>query len=254
MSTTRQPPALSAPAPEDYGDHLVFVDESGDHGLAQCDPEYPVFVLAFCIMRKSDYTGTICPALQRFKFTHFGHDFTILHEHEIRKSKNAFAFLQNKTRREPFFADLNALMESTPMTLVGVVIHKERLKAKYNDPVNPYNLGLHYGLERIAWHLKEIGQAGKITPVVCECRGKKEDDELELEFRRLAAAMPGFEIRFMDKKANLPGLQIADLVARPIGRHAMNPQQENRAFDILKSKFRKSGSGNIYGYGLKIFP
>jgi len=41
---------------------------------------------------------------------------------------------------------------------------------------------------------------------------------------------------FAEKKANLLGLQLADLIARPIGRHVLNPNQPNRAFDILSSK------------------
>ncbi len=31
---------------------------------------------------------------------------------------------------------------------------------------------------------------------------------------------------------------MADLIARPIGKHVMNPEQENRACDIIKGKLR----------------
>jgi hypothetical protein len=51
MSSESHSPEIPQPA---YGDFMVFVDESGDHGLESCDPAYPVFVLAFCIIRKSD--------------------------------------------------------------------------------------------------------------------------------------------------------------------------------------------------------
>jgi hypothetical protein len=64
MPSDIQPAALPPPV---YGDFMVFVDESGDHGLANCDPAYPVFVLAFCIIRKSEYIDLITPAVQRFK-------------------------------------------------------------------------------------------------------------------------------------------------------------------------------------------
>jgi hypothetical protein len=37
----------------EYGDYIVYVDESGDHGLRSMDPNYPLFVLAFCIFDKS---------------------------------------------------------------------------------------------------------------------------------------------------------------------------------------------------------
>ncbi|HEY0296908.1 MAG TPA: DUF3800 domain-containing protein [Bordetella sp.] len=75
------------------------------------------------------------------------------------------------------------------------------------------------------------------THVIVECRGKKEDAELELEFRRICdGANPGnrilpFDIIFADKKTNLAGLQLADLVARPVGRHHIRPQQLNQAGD-----------------------
>lgn len=233
---------------------MVFVDESGDHGLDRCDPAYPVFVLAFCIMRKSEYIDVITPAVQRFKFKHFGHDLVVLHEHEIKKAKGEFAFLLVPAKREAFFPELNALMASTPMTLVAVVIRKDKLKEQYHKPGNPYHLALEYGLERVSKWLTSQGQAGKLTPLICESRGRKEDDSLELEFRRVATRVSGFDIRFVDKRANLPGLQIADLVARPIGRHVIDPAQENRAYTILESKFRRSPEGQINGYGLKVFP
>jgi hypothetical protein len=233
---------------------MVFVDESGDHGLDPCDLAYPVFVLAFCIMRKSEYIDVITPAVQRFKFKHFGHDLVVLHEHEIKKAKGEFAFLLVPAKREAFFPELNALMASTPMTLVAVVIRKDKLKEQYHKPGNPYHLALEYGLERVSKWLTSQGQAGKLTALICESRGRKEDDSLELEFRRVATRVSGFDIRFVDKRANLPGLQIADLVARPIGRHVIDPAQENRAYTILASKFRRSPEGQINGYGLKVFP
>lgn len=237
-----------------YGDFMVFVDESGDHGLESCDPAYPVFVLAFCIIRKSEYVDLISPAVQRFKFKHFGHDLVVLHESDIKKAKGEFAFLLVPEKRAVFFPDINALMEATPMTLVAVVIRKDKLKAQYVQPANPYHIALEYGLERVRKCLQVHGQAGKLTPLVCESRGRREDDSLELEFRRVATKITGFDIRFVDKRANLPGLQIADLVARPIGRHVIDPTQENRAYAILEPKLRRGPGGQINGYGLKIFP
>ena len=73
-----------------HSDYIVYVDESGDHGLNKIDPTYPLFVLAFRIFHKSTYTNDIVPSLQRFKFKHFGHDMIVLHEHEIRKGEGPF--------------------------------------------------------------------------------------------------------------------------------------------------------------------
>jgi len=68
-----------------WSDYLVFVDESGDHGLDKIDPQYPVFVLLFCLVEKTAYASTICSELQRFKYEFFGRDTVILHEYDIRK-------------------------------------------------------------------------------------------------------------------------------------------------------------------------
>lgn len=65
--------------------------------------------------------------------------------------------------------------------------------------------------------------------------------------------MPNLEIRFMDKKHNSTGLQVADLVAYPIARHVVKPDQPNRAYELIEPKIR-SYRGRIYGYGLKVFP
>jgi len=93
----------------------------------------------------------------------------------------------------------------------------------------------------------------KRTTVILECRGKREDDELELEFRRVCArgnyrneVFP-MDPRFVPKAANVPGLQIADLIARPIGRHVLAPDQPNRAFQVIQKKMDRSPSGVIEG-------
>lgn len=244
----------------EYSDYIVYVDESGDHGLASVDPNYPVFVLAFCIFRKDDYIKSVTPALQRFKFKHFGHDMTILHENAIRKDKGDFTFLKTKEKKESFLNELTDIMANAPFTLIATVIRKEPLKKQYVDPENPYHIALGFGLERIYRFLKNNSEGNKTTHVVVENRGQREDDELELEFRRVcdganwfSKRLP-FQIVFADKKANSCGLQIADLVARPIGLSILKHEQTNRAFDVLAEKFYSDDKGNTDGWGLKCFP
>ena len=97
-----------------------------------------------------------------------------------------------------------------------------------------------------------------MTHVVVERRGKAEDAELELEFRRICdranseqVEMP-FEVIFADKRSNSAGLQLADLMGRPVGLHLLKPEQSNRAFDALRPKFY--GGSRMTGRGLKCFP
>jgi len=243
-----------------FSDYIVYVDESGDHGLVSIDPEYPVFVLIFCIFQKQEYIDKINPALARFKMKYWGHDEIVLHEHDIRKPKDKFTILIERATREAFIGDLTQLIDSTPFTIIASVIDKNKLANQYIRPENPYDISLGFGLERVFRYLSDIGQSEEITPVVVEKRGKKEDEELELCFRRirdganyLNKKLP-YEIVMIDKKANSTGLQIADLTARPIGIKMLRPQQPNRAYDIIAKKLRKSPHGGIKGWGLKVFP
>ena len=130
---------------------------------------------------------------------------------------------------------------------------------------NPHHIALGICLESLRNFLVEKGQDSLQTHVLVECRGKKEDRELELEFRRICDGenvgnrhLP-FDVVFAEKKTNLAGLQLADLVARPVGVSYLRPAQRNQAFDLLRRKFYCTGGranlGAGYGnVGLLIYP
>lgn len=245
-----------------FDDYIVYVDESGDHGLSSIDPDYPIFVLAFCLFEKGAYAEQVTTQITDLKFRHFGHDQVVLHERDIRKQKGPFQILFDAETRMAFMNDLSEIVRKAPFTLIASAIDKRELRNQYTDPTNPYHLALAFGLERLYLHLnrREGCEDGKLH-VVFEERGKREDDNLELEFRRvideennqLGTRLP-FDIVFSSKESNSAGLQLADLVARPIGRHLLKPQQSNRAYDIIEGKFRRSPQGKVRSWGLKIFP
>lgn len=246
--------------PEKFSDYIIYVDESGDHHLEAIDPDYPVFILAFCIMKKSEYISIITPAIQQLKFKFFGHDMVILHEQEIRKAVSPFTFLVNKEIRNSFIEDLNQIVQEAPFTVIASAIQKEHHVKQYSDPENPYDVSLRSCLERTFCFLKEQEQHQQKTYIVVESRGKKEDQDLELTFRRTCQGenqwkepLP-FALEFADKKRNSSGLQLADLIARPIGRHLLKPSQPNRAYEIIQSKLWSSLHASIQGNGLQIFP
>ncbi|WP_017793441.1 DUF3800 domain-containing protein [Leucobacter salsicius] len=242
------------------GEYIIYVDESGDHDLSSINAQYPVFVLSFCIFHIPTYVGQIVPEIQRLKFKYFGHDMVILHETEIRKQEHPFQILRNKDVREEFMSDLSGIIGRSPFTIVASAIEKERYKAHAGTTENPYHVALEYGLERVFMFLQGVGQRGKVTHVVFEGRGKKEDDELELEFRRIMdrTHMNGMAdtLRFLcvSKKSNSAGLQLADMTARPIGLKIIRPEQPNRAWDLIQQKIRTNASGNMHGFGLKVYP
>ena len=242
-----------------FDDYIVFVDESGDHSLTSIDQSYPIFVLAFCLFEKKHYAEDVTPATLKFKFKYFGHDQVILHENDIRKARGVFNILQNANVRSVFMDDLNILVEQSNFVLIASAIQKEKLNSKYSDPDNPYHIAMALGLERIYLHLESLGCKTGNTHLLFESRGLKEDKDLELEFRRVCdnnrtKRILLFEIILVDKKSNSAGLQIADLIARPIGRQILKPKQPNRAYEIIEKKFRRNSKGNLNGWGLKLFP
>lgn len=250
--------------PLTLADYLLFIDESGDHVLEKLDPEYPVFVLAGVLIRKDEYARAVVPALVELKLKYFGSDATVLHEREIRKARPPFSMLRDPKVRFGFMTDISKLVASAPVLVVAAVIRKPELKSSYSWPESPYNLALSFILERVHLELTTPSSrnlSGGRTRVVVESRGAKEDTELELEFRRIrdggnACHVPlDFEIEFVRKEGNVAGLQLADLMARPIGRHVLNPQQPNAAFDVVFPKLRRRpGASSPSGWGLKIFP
>lgn len=243
-----------------FGEYVVYVDESGDHGLVDINPEFPVFNLAFCIFKVEQYVHEVVPEVERLKFDFFGHDMIVLHERDIRKAIGHFAILQNESVRAHFLQRLSDAVEHAPFTVVAAVIRKEEFRDRRGRATNPYHVALEYGLERVFFQLQDRGQAGRKTSIVFESRGLREDALLELEFRRIldSTRVQGMaqtlEFRIASKQVNSSGLQLADMIARPIALRVLRPQQPNRVWAIIEPKLARSRDGRIQGYGLKVYP
>ncbi|WP_200870130.1 DUF3800 domain-containing protein [Catenovulum agarivorans] len=202
--------------------------------------------------------------MQQLKFDYFGHDLVILHDHEIRKEKGDFVIFKDRAEKQKFIGRLSEIIDNSNFILASCVIEKHKISTP-DDTDNIYHIALKHCLETLFALVKEKGQEELETHVIVERRGAKEDNELELEFRRICDGenkyqldLP-FKIRMAAKTSNSAGLQLADLVARPIGRHVIDPKQTNRAFEILTKKFYCEGGRCEIGkgfdqWGLKHFP
>lgn len=244
---------------ERFSKYVVYVDESGDHSLESVDKNYPIFVLAFCIFHKKHYCERVVPHVEKFKFKYFGHDHIILHEREIRKEEPPFNIFGSRDERVRFIGGLNDIIQGNNFVLTACIIDKIALSTRQASD-NPYHMALGYCLGTLYDFLKEKEDHVLETHIIVERRGDKEDAALELEFRRICDdyGYP-FKLRIADKKVNSSGLQLADLVARPIGVNFLRPEQTNRAFDILKLKLycsggRKAVGSGYEGWGLKVYP
>ena len=171
-----------------------------------------------------------------------------------------FLFLIRQSVRERFVDCLSGLMKELPATVIAVIIDKPKFVARYVNPVGPYSYAMQAGLERVFRYLEGSGEAARVTPVIVERRGAKEDTALELAFRRVcdganavAQRLP-LQLVMVSKASNCAGLQFADLMARPVGLHHLRPDQPNRAFEIIEPKLRRSPAGKVDGWGIKRLP
>lgn len=232
-----------------FSEFIVFADESGDHGMENIDPGFPIFALVFCIFAKDEYTRTVEPAVRDLKFRYFGHDAAILHERDIRRQTPPFDFLRrNSALREEFHSEVGDLIQSVGMQVVASIIDKERHRRRYTNPWNPYQIAMHFCLEALCAFMIRQKQHGRLIHVVFESRGKAEDAALELEFRRITDNRAHWGVRHVDfgkcrfeplfvpKAGNHSGHQIADLIARPLALRALRPTQSNRAAGIAMTK------------------
>jgi len=261
----------------EFGDYIIFVDESGDHSLEVINKQYPIFVLAFCIFKKADYVNILCPKVQEFKFKWFGHDTVILHERDIRKDIYPFDFLKSPKIKKRFNAELAQIIKDTPMIIISEVIWKHEFQKNFIHPYNhPYYHALQSCMDKLSSFLVVHSVANivdnkipslKKTHIIFEQRGGKkgggeEDKTLEREFYRILNGKRTFakeifsnlEMLIRPKASNSIGLQIADLVARPIGLHRLRPDQKNKAYDIIKTKYMSEALPDLLRSRMKKLP
>jgi hypothetical protein len=204
--------------------YVVYVDESGNaEGVPPGHP-FPVFLLALCVFEISDYVNQVVPKFQNLKFEFFGHDLVVLHEREIRRKSGDFKLLRDTSAAANFQSRLTQVIESS-----NFQIFTEAVQVLGPQSSDLYKRVLEGGLSRVESFLESH------YVLILESRGKKQDQQVLESIRRRASIT---KIRFATKETMSTGLQIADLVARPIAMSILKPRQGNRAFEAIRGKIR----------------
>jgi hypothetical protein len=240
---------------------VMFLDESGNHGLIKIDPLYPVFILGGVIVDREYAEGELADRVRRFKLDLFGRDDLILHTADITRNTNGFERLKEPAFRERFYRGINTLMQDLEYKVVACVIKKDAHLAQYGlGAIDPYMLSLDILVERFCFELDFADTSGVI---VAEKRGPLLDRELDIAWLNLKIRGTGYvqaqqiEDRIdalvsRHKRENIAGLQLADLVVSPIGRHVIG-KPDHDDWKIIKSKLRRRG-GRYRGAGLVVLP
>lgn len=239
----------------------MFLDESGIHKLPDLDPDYPVFVLGGVIV-EDGYLLTVEDRVRAFKRNVFGREDLILHTTDIQRNRKGYEQLINPVFRARFYVEINKLMSELEYVVVACAIKKDALWDRYGErSIDPYMLSLHVLVERLCY---DVGNQPRSASIVAECRNDVLDAQLLLAWEDLRTRGTGylsasdlisrvrsFEIR--PKKDNIAGLQLADLVVTPIGRHVLG-RASRPDWDIVEAKFRRDSTDNYLGRGLVVLP
>jgi Protein of unknown function (DUF3800) len=243
----------------------IYLDECGAHELRSTEP-YQVFVLSAAIIHESDLEA-VDKAWKDFKIKDLGED-VVIHEPEVRKGDGPFEDADRAQKLEAMrrcFAEL-------PFAIVTVVVHRDAHLRKHglgpidvSLPAHLYWMSLDFLMERAVLAL-DVQFKGASAQVVAEARGPLEDAQLQYEFARLhldgtsyiragwfrQALLPG--VTFLPKEANITGLQLADLVARPVGDKVLDRQAKPYLWEELREKMCPDVETEHSILGLKIMP
>lgn len=240
----------------------LFIDESGDHGLSNLNPSFPVFLLCGIIISSADYE-TLRKNFNKIKEDIWHSSHVIFHSRDIRKCEKEFKYLFDLELKKQFYEKLDHVISNTNYTIISSAIKKEAYIVRYgkiSDDV--YEISLSFIIERTVFYLDTLMDKIERVNIIIEKRGKKEDRKLQEHFQRILSRGTAYvssarlkaynlNIQFKAKTENINGLQLADLIAYPIARYVLEPDRLNPSFEVFKSKFYNKG---VKRYGLKIFP
>ena len=257
----------------------LYIDESGDHVYNQTD-EIPhrYLCLLGCWFQNPAYL-LFHESLEKLKkdYFHYHPDNPIIfHREEIINKRGIFKILQDIAVCDQFDADLLRVIGNADFKLVAVVIDKASLISLYGESAShPYHLGLGFLLQRYAGYLNHINRTGDL---MAEARGRKEDQLLRESFIHIyehgvwgvtssdyfQSALSSREIKFRTKKANISGLQLADLIGHPAKMWVLKQKGHiqgdlapfaQRLMSIIENKFNHHLYNNrIEGYGYVLYP
>ncbi len=265
--------------PSNFEDrYRLYLDESGDHVYRQTQElSHRFLALLGCWFCNPDYLR-FHQALEALKYNYLPHhpdEPVILHREDMINARRAFKVLRDKEGRKAFNADLLRVIDQARFKMVIVVIDKQALQAAYGDAAaHPYHLGLGFLLQRYVGYLNHINRVGD---VMAEARGGKEDRLLAESYTRIyergvwmvrastfQAALSSRQLKLKDKRANIAGLQLADILAHPLKQWVLGEYglivQDTTTFgqqlaEIAQSKLnRHLYDGRTEGYGFVLFP
>lgn len=258
--------------------YRLYVDEVGTDSTTDLDSDDNRYLsLTGVVMKVSVARDDLSPKMEWIKCNIFDHDPDeplILHRRKITQKKGQFGILNAPEKCALFDKALLRLMKVCDYKVITAVIDK--LEASKKDKwreKHPYHYLMQIMTEKFARFLDRQNAFGDIMP---EGRMGKKDKYLQEAYdavrhdglyyyrpAQICYRIPSASLKYRYKKDNIPGLQLADLIAHPshmsirarkghdvhLGKFAKEVETILHA-----SKYDRSATGTIHGYGVKYLP
>lgn len=242
--------------------YTLFIDECGDPNLEKLDKTFPLFTLCGILVPENKLQW-LENEIKSLKQELWGREDVIFHSREIRNCSRDFVNLLDNQIKHRFYTRINEILGAEDVyVIVCCCILKEPFIERFNTGEDVYGLSLKYLIERAIFHIDDCTGGKSKLRIIVERRNPKQNKMLLkyynglrvkgtkwVEPERLIDRVKSFS--FEDKKQNIIGLQVADLIAYPISRQVLNPERPNPAFGVIAK--------NIYTFkgarlGFKIIP
>ena len=236
----------------------LYLDESGEHNPSVNSADYPIFVLGGIIADKDYADGPLTDTLDDFKRQWLGQTDIAIHTADIAHNRKGFEALGDAGIRKQFYEQLNALMRELRYSVVACAIRKGAPAFRRYSERDLYLVCFEAIVELFCQEVGDVRDGGII---IAESRSSRQlNRALEREWSNLkangAGHTPGkivadriMALNLRPKRDNVAGLQIADLVVSPIGRHLL-AKPESELWPVVANKLCRNNFGQTSGHGL----
>ena len=237
--------------------YIMYVDDSG---VPDLNDNSPFYVISGVIIHESDMTK-MKNMVDEFKDRNFKSNYVNaeIHTHDIYKSRKEFDGITLQEKYD-LLNKLYELINNLPITVISVGIDKKRAKNEMPH-WDVFKAAWTFLIERFDSFIDDNDDSTNkgIIRIDKSCKIQESTTmELVNNLRKNGSYYQKIkhiieEPQFLDSHRRR-GLQLADVTAYCTVRNLTQSTKFQPYWNIVESKLRRSRSGQILGYGLKIFP
>lgn len=244
----------------------IFLDESGVESYTHADNHY---VVAGLVVEKDYFVNQAMDEIKKLKIKFFKNDEIVLHFFDMLRWRDPFTVLRNRTLEKEFWNDYTALINSLDFKVLAAVVDKSAMSQRYALPQAPKRVALPVLYENLVHFLSLNKGTGKIF---VEEYNETEDHRVYVQYHLTMAngtsrvSRDAFlrqikGLKFLAKKDNILGLQIADTIAYLINTEAKGKIGKQKSgpdltdlWSVVQGKIYDGNRNETSRYGCKLLP